>query len=77
MHYELWDLVSRNLLYDFDTLYEAVEAARELTELNPTIYPDEMALFRSDEPGQSGWVAKGADLLRLTGSATVGDRAAS
>ena len=39
MRFELWDLETRNLLYDFDTLDEAVEVARELTALNPDIYP--------------------------------------
>jgi hypothetical protein len=66
MHFELWDLVSRNLLYDFDTLDEAVEAARELTALNPDVYPQEMALFRHEGESNSKWLARGADLLKLS-----------
>ena len=66
MHFELWDTETRNLLYDFDTLDEAVEAARELTALNPDIYPEKMALFRSDGDSNSKWLARGEDLLRLS-----------
>ena len=66
MHFELWDLVSRNLLYDFDTLDEAVEAARELTALNPGIYPEKLALFRADGDANSKWLARGEDLRRLS-----------
>jgi hypothetical protein len=66
MHFELWDLETRNLLYDFDTLDVAVEAARELTALNPGIYPDELALFRADSDTNSKWLARGEDLLRLS-----------
>ena len=66
MFFELWDLDSRNLLYDFDTLDEAVEAARELTELNPDRYPQKMALFRMDSEGTSAWIARGEPLLHLT-----------
>jgi hypothetical protein len=66
MHFELWDLETRNLLYDFDTLDEAVEAARELTALNPGHYPDNMALFRSDGENSSRWLARGEAVLELT-----------
>ena len=66
MHFEFWDLVSRYLLYDFDTLDEVVEAARELTALNPDIYPEKIALFRSDGDASSKWLAQGQDLLRLS-----------
>ncbi|HZO32522.1 MAG TPA: hypothetical protein VFH48_41780 [Chloroflexota bacterium] len=66
MHFELWDLETRNLLYDFDTLDEAVEAARELTALNPGIYPEQMALCRFDGDSNSKWLARGEDLLRLS-----------
>ena len=65
MHFELWDLEVRNLLYDFDTLDEAVDAARELTALNPDRYPEKMALFRSDGRENSAWLARGEALLQL------------
>jgi hypothetical protein len=65
MHYELWDLVSRNLLYDFDTLDEAVEAARELTSLNADHYPEELALGRSEDDSGFTWLARGADLADM------------
>jgi hypothetical protein len=65
MYFELWDLVSRNLLYDFDTLDEAVQAARELTELNPGHYPEKLALCRVDDNEKTTWLAKGDDLLAM------------
>ena len=77
MHYELWDLDVRNLLYDFDTLEEAVEAARELTALNPDRYPEKMALFRSDGEAGSAWIARGEALLHLSDhQQNAGDRKA-
>ena len=66
MHFELWDLDSRNLLYDFDTLDEAVEAAHELTARNPGRYPERMALFQFDGDANSKWLARGDALLRLS-----------
>ena len=66
MYFELWDTETRNLLYDFDTLDEAVEAARELTALDPGIYPEKLALFQSDGETNSKWLARGEDLLRLS-----------
>ena len=65
MHYELWDLVSRNLLYDFDSLEEALDAAQELTELNPGHYPDKLALGRMNDDESFSWLAKGDDLLAM------------
>jgi hypothetical protein len=65
-YFELWDLETRNLLYDFDTLDEAVEAARELTALNPDHYPEKMALFRSDGDSNSKWLARRDALLQLS-----------
>jgi len=46
--YGLWDTESRNLLYDFDTLDEALEAARELIEFNSGRYPQGLALAYID-----------------------------
>ncbi len=40
MYFELWDTHTRNLLYDFDTEAEALDAASELIELNPRFYPE-------------------------------------
>jgi hypothetical protein len=65
MHYELWDLESRNLLYDFESLGEALEAAHELTELNPDHYPEKMALGRMNDDESYTWLAKGDDLLAM------------
>jgi hypothetical protein len=65
MFFELWDTETRNLLYDFDTLDEAIEAARELVVLNPGIYPDKMALARVDrvdDTSKTTWLARAHDL---------------
>jgi hypothetical protein len=74
MHFELWDLETRNILYDFDTLDEAVASARELTALNPDRYPQKMALFRMDSEGTSAWIARGEALLHLTEQSPASDR---
>jgi hypothetical protein len=65
MHYELWDTESRNLLEDFDTEAEALEAARELIVLNPGVFPAALALARIEGPGCRTTVAVGADLATL------------
>ena len=62
MYFELWDTDTRNLLYDFDTEEEALDAASELIELNPTIYPERMALARGNDDDSVTWLANGAAL---------------
>jgi hypothetical protein len=67
MFFELWDTETRNLLYDFDTLEEAIQAARELTEVNEDRYPGHMALARVEDDQRVTWLARGAalgDLMR-------------
>jgi hypothetical protein len=65
MHYELWDLDTRNILYDFDTVEEALQAARELTELNQGRYPELMALGRFENDNRFTWLARGDSLQAL------------
>lgn len=65
MHFELWDTESRNLLYDFDALDEAVAAAAELTSLNTDRYPERLALGRVDDDSRTTWIAAGSDLASL------------
>ncbi len=60
--YELWDTESRNLLYDFDTEAEALEAAGELIDLNRSSYPGTLALVRVDASGRSTTLALGEAL---------------
>ena len=71
MHYELWDLLSRNMLADFDTESEALVAVRELLAINPPEMADELTLAWRD--GDRGGVfAEGAALAkraRTTGRA--------
>jgi len=70
MYFELWDLVSRNLLEDFETLTEAVQAAHEWTEANPTVYPEMLALARVDDEHHTTWSARGAEIFALLESQT-------
>ena len=64
MHYELWDLLSRNMLADFDTESEALVAVRDLLAINPPEMADELTLaWRDGERG--GVIAEGAALATL------------
>jgi hypothetical protein len=61
MHYELWDLLSRNLLADFDTESEALIAVRDLLAINTPEMADDLTLaWRDGERG--GIVAEGTAL---------------
>jgi hypothetical protein len=65
MGYELWDIESRSLLYDFDTLDEVIEAALELTEPNPGRYPEGLAMAHSDADQNFTWLAHGPAMTRM------------
>ena len=60
--YEIWDTQSRNLLYDFDTEVEALEAIRELVVLNGPSTTDALALVRVHTYGRSTTLAMGDTL---------------
>lgn len=61
MHYELWDVRSRNMLADYDTESEALAAVRELLAINEPEMADELALaWRDGSAG--GTVAEGVTL---------------
>ena len=65
MHYELRDVVSRNLLADFDTEGEALSVVRELLAINAPDMADELVLvWRDTERG--GMVAEGRKLFART-----------
>jgi hypothetical protein len=69
MYYELWDVVSRNLLADFDTEEQALTAVRDLLAINPPEMADELMLVWRDGE-QGGTLAEGLDLAsraRATG----------
>jgi hypothetical protein len=65
MFFELWDIETRNLLYDFDTLEDALEAARGLAEVNQDRYPGQMALARVENDERVTWLARGGALGEL------------
>lgn len=65
MYYEIWDVVTRNLLYDFDTLEEALDAVHELVDANPEPGRVNLALGQLDEDHRATWVARGDALLDM------------
>jgi len=67
--YELWDMVSGNLLDDFDSEAEALEAVRKLIALNGPGSTDALALTRVDATGQMTTLASGEALAIRTRSA--------
>ena len=60
--YELWDMESRNLLDDFDTEAEALEAVFGLIDLNGTDCTNSMALTRVHVDGSMVTLAMGTGL---------------
>ena len=60
--YELWDTKSRNLLDDFDTEAEALDAVRSLIALNGPGCTDDMVLTRVHADGRMATLAMGAEL---------------
>jgi hypothetical protein len=68
MHYELWDLLSRNLLADFDSESDALTAVRDILAINPPEMADELVLVRRDG-GEHSSLTKGAALAVLVGGA--------
>jgi hypothetical protein len=69
VHYELWDMLSRNMLADFGSEAEALAEIRDLLELNPAEMMDELVLIWRDGE-QGGTLAEGAELAdraRATG----------
>lgn len=65
MFFELWDVETRNLNDDFDTLDEALAATRELIQLNPDRYPEYLALAQVNDDETTTWIAKGASLAAM------------
>jgi len=63
MHYELWDLLSPNLLADFDSEMEALTAVRDLLAINPAEMADELALVWRDG-AEGGTLAEGSNLAQ-------------
>jgi hypothetical protein len=62
MHYELWDMVSRNLLDDFETEAEALAALGALLAVNEPDMADGLALIRVGGPGGGAMIARDAEL---------------
>jgi len=69
MGYELWDTASRNLLNDFDTEADALEAVRKLIALNGQNCTDALALTQVDGAGHMTTLAMGESLAALARTA--------
>ena len=67
--YELWDTGSGNLLDDFDTEAQALEAVRDLIALNGSDCTDAMALTRVHADGHMVTLAVGADVAARANAA--------
>ena len=67
--YELWSTESRNLLYDFDSEVEALEAVRQLMVLNGPECAAGLALTRVDTGGRMTTLAMGDALAERVGLA--------
>jgi hypothetical protein len=65
MYFEIWDAGSRNLLYEFDTLEEALDAVQELLDANPEPGRVDLVLGELNEDHRSVWQARGDELLAL------------
>lgn len=62
MGYELWDTGTCNIIEDFESEADALQAARELVTLNPSVYPGALALVFEDDDGESRLIAQGTGL---------------
>jgi hypothetical protein len=65
MYFEIWDVETRNLLYDFDTVDEAFDAIHELVEANPEPGRVNLALGQVDEDNRTTWLAMGDALIAM------------
>jgi hypothetical protein len=65
MYFEIWDVVTRNLLYDFDTIDEALDVVQELAVANPESGRVNLALGQVDETHRTTWLARGDALLDM------------
>jgi hypothetical protein len=72
MHFELWDLESRNLVDDFADERAAAAAVGQWVSSNPSAYPRELALARVDDDGSTVWLARDGELAQW--AARVGSK---
>jgi hypothetical protein len=63
--FEVWDLVSRNIVGEFDTEREALALVRALTTQRGQRATEGFALVREDEQGDSVTIATGEGLTDM------------
>jgi hypothetical protein len=71
MHFELWDTTSANLLYDFDTEAEALEAVVALLRGNGPSATEHLALIEAGVRHRSRTVACASELAERAVAATA------
>ena len=63
--YEIWHTPSGNALSEHPTRRAALDAVRDVLELDGVRSAQDLALLRVDKRGDSTLIAAGADLIRL------------
>jgi len=61
--FELWDLVSRNIVAEFATEGAALALVREMAQEHGTVEAGAFALVHEDANGDSTTIAAGTDLV--------------
>ena len=74
MAYELWDTDTRNIINTFEDGADALQAARELIEINSSAYPGALALVFEQDDGETTLIARGPELGERAAACTWGDR---
>jgi hypothetical protein len=65
MFYALWDLETGNLVQEFSTEHEALEAIHAAVARHGRSYAETFAVLREDGRGRSRLIAEGAGLVDL------------
>lgn len=65
MFYALWDLETGNLVQEFPTELDALEAIRAAVARHDRPYAETFAVLREDRRGHSRLIAEGAGLVDL------------
>ena len=65
MFFELWDIETRYVHDDFDTVDEALDHARDLIQEDPERYPAYLALAQVNEDETTTWIARGDGLTQM------------
>jgi hypothetical protein len=65
MLFELWDIETRYVHDEFDTVDAALDHARDLIQEDPVRYPAYLALAQMNEDETTTWIARGDGLTQM------------